>query len=153
MMAMMATVAPTATVSMATIMRLLNHDLARLVMAPHHQRQQGRDGKENAVHDAKRKRRLEHGARLVGLDAEAGARRTEVPDSDGPTGAVGRSAIGVGDETQRVHGADEGTHKEQVDQRDKECVRLGAVVGEECADGPGGAEHRDDEEHEDVIRG
>jgi len=59
----------------------------------------------------------------------------------------------VRDEAELVDASDEGAHEAEIDEGDEQGVGFRAVVGEECGDGPGGAEHGDNEEDEDVVGG
>ncbi|RWA14461.1 hypothetical protein EKO27_g654 [Xylaria grammica] len=72
--------------------------------------QDGGEEEEDGVEDAEGEARLEHGARLIDLHAEPIDRRTA---KDAETDVDRRAAdhvraVGVGDEAQLVHGADEG---------------------------------------------
>jgi len=59
-------------------------------------------------------------------------------------------AVLVGYAAQLVDPCDQGADETEVDEGDEEGVVFRAVVGEEGADCPGGREHGDDEEDEDV---
>lgn len=119
-------------------------------MDPRHHRG---NKKENHVHDAQGKTRLEHRARLVhpkppprrGHGAEIG--KADLVREVGPRDG---SAVGLGDEAQVVYSGDEGADKGQIDQADEFSVGRGAVVGEEREEGPGQRQDGDDEEEEDV---
>jgi len=136
---------PTSAMPMSRIMRLAHHHLL-LAAPPHHQRQKTRDGKENAVHDPEHEAGLQHRARFVRVHAYARTGRRKPDEGDVPEGGGGGGAVGVRDEAQLVDGADEGADEEQVDEGYEERIGLGAVVGEERAEGPAGAQHGDDEE-------
>ena len=151
--AAMASVRAASSASMPRVMRLLDNDPIPLVPAPHKQRQQARDGEEDAVHDPERKGGLQHRARLVCGEVEPVHGHGAQGAGDGVGGVVGDvGAVCVGDEAELVDAADEGADEEEVDEGDEESVGAGAVVGEEGRDRPGGAEDGDDEEDEDVVR-
>lgn len=57
----------------------------------------------------------------------------------------------MADEAEFVDTSDECADETEVDEGDEEGVGFCAMVGEEGCDGPGGAQHRDNEEHEDVV--
>ncbi len=59
----------------------------------------------------------------------------------------------MGNEAQLVDAGDEGADEAEVNEGDEEGVGARAVVGEQRGDGPGGAEDRDDEQDQDVVRG
>jgi hypothetical protein len=116
-------------------------------------RKDGRDEEEDAVHDSKGKCSLQHGAVLVGIDAEAvdaqaacGSADVQDVSSSRHVCAVPASSIAEG-----VDCANEGADEEEIDKCNKVRVVAGAVVREESCDRPGCAEDRDDEEDEDVI--
>jgi hypothetical protein len=50
-----------------------------------------------------------------------------------------------------VDTSDKCADEAEIDEGDEEGVGAGAVVGEECCDGPHGAEDGDDEQDEDVV--
>lgn len=94
--------------------------------------QQTGNEKEDAIHDTKSEARLQHGARLVDINAE----RVEV---GGPHGAqvdkvrvalVDRGAVHVADPAQVKDGGDEGADESEVDKGDELRVGGGAVVRE-----------------------
>jgi hypothetical protein len=112
----------------------------------------GGEEEEDAVHDAEDPRGLEHGARLVGVQAGPavgqGAEDTEAEGAGGVVRHVGAVLVGA---AQDVDGADEGAAEAEVDEGDEDAVGARPVVGEEGVDGPGGAEHRHDEEDQDGV--
>ena len=127
------------------------------IAAVQEQRQDGGDPEEDAVHDAKGKGGLEHGAVLVHVDA-VGA--PELPaigaewaqrDVEGGVGGGEVGAVGACDAAQGDDRGDEGADEAEVDEGDEEGGVLGARVGEEGVDGVDGAEHGGDEEDEYVI--
>lgn len=117
----------------------------------------GEDGgeeEEDAVHDAKGEAGLEHGARLVdrGVDAVVRVGRAKGPKVDiEATAGADVYAVGVGNVAQIPDSGDEGTHKAEIDNGDKQGIGGRAVVAEEGEDGPGEREHRDDEQDEYVV--
>ncbi|QSZ32193.1 hypothetical protein DSL72_001764 [Monilinia vaccinii-corymbosi] len=119
-----------------------------LVAPPHHTRQQARDEKEDAIHDAKREARLEHGAGLVDRDAHAVhvgiAPRAKIDIV--PTRRADGGAVGMRDEAERVDARDQRAEETEVDKGDEERIVARAVVGEERCNGPGACEDRHDEE-------
>ena len=62
-------------------------------------------------------------------------------------------AVRVPDEAELVDTCDECTDEAKINEGDEEGVGFGAVVGEECCNGPGGAQDGNDEQDEDVVRG
>ncbi|KFY45031.1 hypothetical protein V495_03139 [Pseudogymnoascus sp. VKM F-4514 (FW-929)] len=127
---------PPRTVMSTTVALPLHHHHLLLVPSMH-ESQHTRKEKEQAVHNRQRPTRLEHRTRLAQRDpiaAEAGT----------PQQRKGSRGVDAPDE-----GADEG----EVDEGDEAGVVLGAVVGEEGADGPDDGEDDDDEEDEDGVGG
>jgi hypothetical protein len=110
----------------------------------------GGPGEEDAVHNAKRPRGLEHGAGLVGAQVEVGVGEGDAAGRRGVGAVAGEAgAVRVGNAAQVVDGGDEGADKGGVDEGDEAGVGRGAVVAEEGEDGPGESEDGDDEEEED----
>ncbi|TGO23602.1 hypothetical protein BPAE_0127g00220 [Botrytis paeoniae] len=150
----------TSTMSMSRNMGLPHINLLippprSLMTLPHHTSQQTRYKKENTIHDSKRKTRFEHRTRLINFDTHAiNIRISKCPEIDIVTrGSSQVGTIRVGDEAQLVDAGDKGAHETEIDEGDEERVGARAVVGEECCDRPGAGEHRDDEEHQDVVGG
>ncbi len=115
--------------------------------------QAGDDGgeeEEDGVEDAEGEGGLEHGARLVDVDAGDAVDGGAAEDAEahvhrGAAHDVG--AVGVGQEPLLVHGPDEGADEQDVDDGDEDGVGRGPVVREEREHGPGRGYHRHDEEH------
>jgi hypothetical protein len=116
--------------------------------------QHARDGKENAVHDAKREAGLQHAALLIrremqGIKGQCADKEVDLVWSAGGDGG----AVFAGDAAQFVYACDQGPDEAQVDERDEACIVTRTVVGEEGCNCPGGTQHGDDEEDEDIGRG
>lgn len=78
----------------------------------------GGEEEEDAVHDAKRKTGLEHGARLVGVDRDAVAvEGPEYPEADVVARPADVGAVGAGDEAEVVDCCDEGADEACVGAR------------------------------------
>lgn len=126
---------------------LLDNDAVS--MAPGRKR---RDGKEDGVHNGKRPRGLEHGARLA--DGPRIARNAHVVDVVVPDAVDGRVlAVGVLDLAQVVDAGDEAAEEAEVDEGDEHSVVGGSRVVEQREEGPGECEDGDDEEDQDVVGG
>jgi len=136
--------------------RARNDDLLLATLMPpaDHGSQEARNKKEDAIHDAKGPRGLEHTAGLVDGDA-VGVHFGLAEDAEGQRVALGGNvaAVVAADAAQVPDAGDEGADEAQVDEGDEVAVGARAVVGEEGADGPHGREDRDDEEDEDRGRG
>jgi uncharacterized Zn-binding protein involved in type VI secretion len=106
------------------------------------------------LHDTKRKGRLEHSTRLIDVQRKAVSGKgnaTQTPQVKVVVvGAIVApiGAVRVSDAAQTPHCADEGAHKEEIDEGDEVGRVFGARVQEEGAYCPCGSEHRDDEEDE-----
>lgn len=91
--------------------------------------QESRPSKENHLHNAHRKRRLQHRTRLIHMQRERVIRAHAVlaeraeRNPDGP--AVPAGTVCVGDEAELVDGCDEGTEEEGVHEGDEEGGALG----------------------------
>jgi hypothetical protein len=131
----------------------LNNHAVSTVVAVDKQRQKAGEEEEEAVHDAKRKRSLEHGALAVDIPAIAVAGDGEEAEVSAVR-AVGRpvGAVGVCDSTERVDSTDESADEQQIDKGNKVGRVPRTRIQEQGAQRPGRAEHRDDEEHEDGAR-
>lgn len=69
---MAAAMRSTTAMTMSGVMSLTDINLLLpRIAASNHEREKGSDEEEDTVHDAERKTSLEHGARLVGVDADA----------------------------------------------------------------------------------
>jgi len=115
---------------------LLDYNL--LVLSMHEQQEERRDGEEDAIYDAKCKRRLQHRAFFVEIVAK---RRVAVEATGAETdieGAIGREvrAIGVGNAAQVVDSCDEGSYKAYVDEADKVGGAAGGFATEEREQAP-----------------
>ena len=126
----------------------VHHDLLLTLV---HQRHQPRHGEEDAVHDAEREARLEHGARLVDAEAHrrqrAAAKRAQV-DVDRRVARDDGDAVRVGDEAQLVDAGDEGADEGEVDEPDEARV---VAVREDGEQRPREREHRHDEQDQNVV--
>lgn len=140
--------ASTAMVMMRAVMAhdaLLDND----AVSVHPGRQRG-NGKEDGVHNGKRPRGLEHGARLA--DGPRVARDADVVDVVVPDAVDGRVlAVGVLDLAQVDDAGDEAAEEAEVDKGDEHSVVGGSRVVEQREEGPGEGEDGDDEEDEDVV--
>lgn len=86
---------------------LFHHNL--LLLPVHEQQKEGRAREEDAVHDPKRKRRFQHRALLVDVEAEGRVPAEAIRAEGDVEGAVGAemAAVGVGDAAQVVDASDE----------------------------------------------
>lgn len=135
-----------ASTTMAMVRAAMAHDALldndAVAVAPARQRC---DGKEDGVHNGKRPRGLEHGARL--LDGPRVARDADVVDVVVPDAVDGRVlAVGVLDLAQVDDAGDEAAEEAQVDKRDEHSVVGGSRVVEQREEGPAECEDGDDEE-------
>lgn len=135
--------------------RLLNNHLPIIPLPMHKQQQKARDGKEDAIHDAKRKARLQHRTMLVCVQME---RRlpgnTIIVDGDGEIAVGGEvGAVRIAYVTELVNASDEGADEAEVDEGDEEGRVPRRFAAEDGRDGPGGSEDGDDEENEDRVGG
>ena len=131
----------------------LHHHL--LLVPPMHESQHTSKEKEQAIHNRQRPARLKHRTRL--------AQRNPIPPK--PHTPQQRKASRVRsrrrqtgaviprDAAEGVDPPDEGADEAEVDEGDEAGVVLGAVVGEEGANGPDDGEDHDDEEDEDGVGG
>src|ERR1700728_2829974 len=97
--------------------------LAPIMAAADKRGEQARDEKEDAIHDAKGKTRLEHGTCLVNRHAK-GIDVRLAEDAEGEGIALGRDAgAGVaGDAAQVPDAGDEGADEAQVDEGDEMAI-------------------------------
>lgn len=120
-----------------------------------HEGQHTRKEKEEAVHNRQRPARLEHRTRLAQLNPIASKR--DIPQQRKASRVRSRrrqtGAVIPGDAAEGVDAPDEGADESEVDEGDEAGVVLGAVVGEERADGPDDGEDYDDEEDEYGVGG
>ncbi|KAJ2994214.1 hypothetical protein NUW58_g1618 [Xylaria curta] len=93
--------------------------LSRAEAVAMHASEGGGEEEQDGVDDAEGEGGLEHGARLVDLHVDAVERgAAEDAEAHVDLGAAHDArAVGVGDEAQRVDGADEGAHEQDVDER------------------------------------
>jgi hypothetical protein len=113
--------------------------------------QHTRNEEENAVHDPKRKGSLKHRTLLIATKIQA----IHIDASYAKIDLVRIAgcdvcAVFMGNAAKFIDACDERADETEVDEGDEEGVAFGAGVGEEGADCPGGCEHGDDEEDEDV---
>lgn len=134
--------APTPPMPMSAIMRL-SHISLLPVLSPSTdtQRQNTRNKEEDAIHNPKRKARLQHCTLFVGR--EINAIQTRVPEDPkidlvGIPGCYARAVLFC-DTAELVDACDEGPDETEVDEADEEGIVLRAVVGKKGCDGPGGA--------------
>jgi len=138
-----------------TVDLALNDDAiaAVTVMAGYQKSEQAGDEEEDAVHDAERKRRLEHGALPVNVQIVTIAR-------DGKEAqvlavlATGRNAgaVRIRNTAEAVDAADESADEEQVDESNEFGRVSCARVQEKRAHCPRRTKYRNDEEHQDGAR-
>lgn len=132
---------------------LFHHHLLIIPLPVHEEQQKARDRKEDAIHDSKRKARLQHRAILVRIQME---RRIAVDaiiiDREGEVVVVGKmGAIGLRNVAEFVDASDEGADEAEIDEGDEEGGVAGGFAAKDRGDGPGGGEDGDDEEDEDII--
>lgn len=131
----------------------LNDDTIIAVVAVDQESQEEGNEEEDAVHDTKRPRSLEHGTSAVDIQAEFISRNTE----DAQISIVGAAAAHAGavcisDPSQLVHCADECADEEKVDKSDKVGAVAGARIQEQRPYRPCRPQHGDYEEDEDRAR-
>lgn len=134
---------------------LLDHYVPVVPLPMHKQQQEARDGKKDAVHDAERKTRFQHGAMLIRVQMK---RRTPtdsiIVNGDGEVGVGGEiCAVCIGDVAELVDAGDEGADEAEVDERYKDGGVTGGFTAEDSGDGPGGGQDGNDEEDEDGVGG
>lgn len=115
-------VAPTTVAMSRSVVRLLDIGRPRLMVSPSNQQREDRsDEEEDAVHDAKRKARLQHGAVLISIDVDSIQAESAGAAADGEEIVSARNvgAVPVGGVAEGVDGADEGADEEEIDERDK----------------------------------
>lgn len=132
--------------TMAVMRAAMAHDaLLDNDAVPVHPGRKCRDGKEDGVHNGKRPRGFEHGARLA--DRPRVARDAHVVDVVVPDAVDGRVlAVGVLDLAQVDDAGDEAAEEAEVDERDEHAVVGGSRVVEQREEGPGEGEDGDDKE-------
>jgi len=122
-------------------MRLPHISLLPVLSPPTNtQRQNTRNKKEDAIHDPKRKARLQHRTLFIGREIKAiQTCVSEDPKIDlvGIPGCYARAVLFC-DTAEFVDACDESPDEAEIDEADEEGVVFGAVVGEEGCDGPGG---------------
>lgn len=113
-----------------------------------HKRQNACDEKKDAIHDAKRERRFQHCALLVCRKVQpvniCAAKDTEIDLIAVSAGDV--RAVLMRYASQVVNSSNKSADETQVDKRDEARISGRPMVGKECADCPGDAEHGNDEE-------
>lgn len=153
--------APAMTVPAAMTMRApphLAHDILVPVMMMHiaiamRKRRQRRHRKKHGVHNGKRPRRLEHGARLVHRPPEPGNAHIVNPVVPDLPRRRRVRAVGPLDGAQEINARDERAEEAQVDEADEEGVVRRAAVGDEREEAPREGQDGDDEEDEDGVGG
>lgn len=109
---------------------------------------------KEAVHDAECEARLEHAARLVDADIEGidpGApKNTEAKIGRRPSRDI--DTVDVGDEAQVIDTRNKGANETEIDKCDELGVRRASVVREQREERPGKAEHRNNEQDQDIVR-
>lgn len=110
------------------------------------------EAEHEAVHDAERKARLEHVARLAVAPVVAEAGDLVAADKVGPVFArVGVVALRQADGRDEVGRGNEGAEDQSVDEAHEQGVVRGSVVREERKHGPCQRNHRHDEHDEDRV--
>lgn len=106
------------------------------------------DKEKDTVHDPKRKRRLQHRARLVDIDIQStDMRRAEDPKCHiQPTATGDVGAIRLCYKPQVIYTCYEGAYEGEVDEAYEASVVRRPMVAEKGKDGPGQTEGRHDEE-------
>jgi hypothetical protein len=126
-----------------------------LLVSPMHESQHARKEKEETIHNRQRPARLEHRTRLAQRNPIPP--KTHTPQQRKASRVRSRrgqaGAVIPRDAAEGVDPPDEGADEAEVDEGDEPGVVLGAVVGEEGADGPDDGEDDDDEEDEDGVGG
>lgn len=119
----------------------------------HEQQQEARDGKEDAIHDAKGKARLQHGAVLVRVELKGRiAGDAIVVDGEGESTISGEiGAVRIRDVAQLVDAGDESTDEAEIDKGDEEGGVAGGFAAEDGGNGPGSGEDGYDEEDAERI--
>lgn len=144
--------AATAAVAASTHHRLLDNSVVTVMIENEH----GKDGsqeEEQNLHNAHRKRSLEHRTRLVHIEMLAVVvHRAKRAQRDRHGVSVPAAAVCVGDEAQLVHGSNKSTEEAQVHQRDEAGGALGAAKADHRVGAPEDGDGADDEEHQDVWR-
>ena len=110
---------------------LLDHDL--LLLPLHKDQKEGRNGKEDGIHDAEGKRGFEHRALLVDVEIEAVvAAHSAGAEGDVETAVVAEvRAIGVGDVAKVIYASDQGADEAYVDEADEMGGSTGGFATEE----------------------
>jgi hypothetical protein len=131
--------------------RLLHHGLLAAVVIEDEQRPDGRKEEEHHLHNAHRKRRLEHGARLVEIQACARVHnRAKRAQRDRRAGRIPAGAVGAGNEAQLVHAGDQRAEEAEIQERDEEGGAARAAEADQRVEAPEGRDGADDEEDQDV---
>ncbi|KAL8642703.1 MAG: hypothetical protein Q9228_000633 [Teloschistes exilis] len=127
---------------------LLHHHFPVIPIPMHEQQQKRRDGEEDAIHDAKRKARLQHGAILVDVEVEGrGAADAIVVDGEGEAAVGGEvGTTGVRDAAEFVDSGDKGPDEAEIDEGGEEGGFASGFAAEHGRDSPCGGQDRDDEE-------
>ena len=122
-----------------------------------HERDEASNEEKQAVHDSEHPRRLEHSASLVGINVNSTSRRDRAKCSQVQAARAiptcDLRAVCIRDTAQRIDTTDKRADEKNVDKADEAGVFLGAVVGEQSADGPDDGEDGDYEEDEDGVWG
>ena len=147
------TMTPPTPMVMPTTMRMRSPSRLVLLTMPEMQeeRQDRRPHEEEHLHDANRKRRLQHracllevlGERVPGLFAREAEGTQGLIDCVGAAGPV--TAVCGADETQLVDRGNEGTEEAEVDEDDEDRRAFGRVQPDEGVQTPEDGHHGDDE--------
>ena len=133
-----------------------NNDLLSLV-APKNQCDEAGDEEEHTVHDPEHPRSLKHSACLIGINIHSSTRRNAAQSSQVQRRSAGFPSnlrtICIRNSPQRINTPNKSAHEKNIHEPDKAAILLGAVVGEERADGPDDGEDGDNEEDKDGVWG
>ena len=134
--------------------RLCNLRLPSIPASVHEKQQNARYEKEDAIHYAKCKARLQHRAILIGIEMEGRISADAIIiDGHGEVTVCGEAcAVCVGDVAKFVDAGDEGADEAEVDEGDEDGGIAGGFATENGYDGPGGGQDGDDEENTGGLR-
>lgn len=111
-----------------------------LLMSAHKQQQNAGIEEKDAIHDAKRKARLQHRARLIHIDREGRVGRlpevSERAQADVQRAGGEIGATGVGNVAELDHTRDESADEAHVDERDEDGRLARRSVAEESRNAP-----------------
>ena len=129
---------------------LLDHHL--LLLPIHEKQKECRACEEDAIHDAERKRRLQHRALLIDVEAERRVPAEAIRAQGDVEGSIGAemAAVGVGDAAEVVDAGDEGPDEKDVYEADEVGRAAGRFAAKECQEAPHRCKGRDNKEDSEV---